>query len=45
VLTFLRFPTVLRVDGSMDPDAVRDCETLARLEGLSGHAAAAALRR
>jgi phosphoribosyl-ATP pyrophosphohydrolase/phosphoribosyl-AMP cyclohydrolase/histidinol dehydrogenase len=45
VLTFLRFPTVLRVDGAMDPAVVRDCEALARIEGLTGHALAAAMRR
>jgi phosphoribosyl-ATP pyrophosphohydrolase/phosphoribosyl-AMP cyclohydrolase/histidinol dehydrogenase len=44
VLTFLRFPTTLRVDGGMDRQVVSDCEALARMEGLSGHAASAALR-
>lgn len=45
VMTFLRFPTMLRVDDQMDRGVVADCEALARLEGLSGHAASAMRRQ
>jgi phosphoribosyl-ATP pyrophosphohydrolase/phosphoribosyl-AMP cyclohydrolase/histidinol dehydrogenase len=45
VMSFLRFPTTLRID---NPDAARaatnDAIALARLEGLEAHARAAALR-
>jgi phosphoribosyl-ATP pyrophosphohydrolase/phosphoribosyl-AMP cyclohydrolase/histidinol dehydrogenase len=44
VMHFLRLRTWMRLDGEPDPALAADTERLARLEGLAGHAKAAALR-